>query len=151
ARDGSDLPGQAGLAAFLARNPDFAFGNRPVDHYLAENPEALTGITDPPQTIARMKAMQRTFALTPRYSEISALHAAGLTSGHHIPQMGRNTFVDRYAERLGSAARAEQIYDNAGQVAATTLGVLFGNRVDMTTMPVSIMSGTTGQLQIPDW
>src|SRR5262249_25594521 len=36
-----------GIAAFLERNPDFAFGAGPVQHYLKEHPAALEGVADP--------------------------------------------------------------------------------------------------------
>lgn len=116
--------GKEDLTQFFSNSPDFDFGKHHVDIYLADNPSALTGVTDPGGLTKQLKSIQRVFKLTPRYDEIHPLLADGLDSAQRVTQMGMTAFVAKYSQALGGTSRAQAIYGRAQQVAAMAL-ILF--------------------------
>src|SRR5205814_9545248 len=124
-------PAQTAVAQFFANSlgvsgiPDFDVRTSRFDAYVAENPQAFTGISDAdkPQVVQQVKRLQRIFQLSTNPNTASALLSAGLDSAHGIANMPRNSFLAQHAVALGSADEAAAIYERAQHINARTLHV----------------------------
>ena len=149
----SDLPGKNDLAVFLNANPKFEIKGTRLESYLAENPDALTKVSDVEGTKNSIKALQRLYKVAPRYTQTSALLKDGFDSAYKISRMGRNSFVAKYSGALGSKAEAKRVYERAQQTQAMALNLLaeFGQMFHKT--PMNVLPDQSPQTVegVPDW
>lgn len=143
-------PDATAVVSFLERAPDFVFGTQPIARFLRDHPETLKGAREPERLTAQLRTMQRVFAMTSRYDEMKALMDAGLTSAASIAEQGRNTFTEDFSERLGSAARAAEVFDVAARISGTVHALLVGLPSDLNALPKVIL-GANREPEIPDW
>ena len=68
-KDDIAIPYKREVAQFLTSNPAFDFSNTNIQSYLNRNPAALNSGNNRAGVVKQLKAMQRVFRLTPRYSE----------------------------------------------------------------------------------
>jgi len=139
----------AQVAGFLARHTDFDFAAQPVTHYLKDHPEALDGARDPGDLTRQLQSMQRVFSVTPRYTEMRTLLDDGITSASKIALMGRNSFIELYGAKLGSAGTAAEIFDKAAHVTAAVTSVLYANKAFNKALPNFIFPNDVAE--VPDW
>jgi hypothetical protein len=117
----STLGGQADLVQFFKNTPGFEFGADHVDNFIAKTgPGALTGVADPATLKTNLQKLQRVFKITPRYSEIKTLVAAGLDTAQRISRMPKSLFVSRFAATIGTD-RAAAVYDSAVHQASSAM------------------------------
>src|SRR5215208_2040460 len=111
-----NLPDNRDLVTFFNNNSSFDLRRDYVEKYLRDKPESTNGIADKEVFKTQLKKYQRIFKLTPDYEELSILVGDGLESAHAISKMGKNVFVKKYSQSLGSEQRADKIYENALRV-----------------------------------
>lgn len=112
----------ADLQRFFENNPDFEFGSGPVDLYLqTDRDDKLEGVTDPAALVLTLGSMSRVFNVANKYREMRAVLADDLHSAAAMVHMGRRAFVEKYADPVGSAERAEEIFRTAEIVHNTAL------------------------------
>ncbi|HYG09286.1 MAG TPA: peptidoglycan-binding protein, partial [Pyrinomonadaceae bacterium] len=121
AESGEEGAGDLGL--FFENNPQFDIRTTRVDAYLAENPGALEGLSDPEVAVAALNRMQRTYLLAGDYSGMRALLDDGLDSARAISRVPMQDFTTRYAASLGSSVRAARVYQKARRSAATAVAL----------------------------
>jgi hypothetical protein len=126
----------ADLTRFLGQSAAFHLVNTPIDAFVAQNPAALAGVSQPDATVAALKGYQRLARVTPRIDEIQTLAAAGLTSAHGIALVGQGSFVNKLSPTLGTV-RASIISANASQVvgAATALYARYNGALNSPVLP----------------
>ena len=101
------------LVQFLDQNPAFQLDRIRIDHYVADHPEALTGIEDADVTVTGLKTVQRIFKLDPRFSVVDALLSKNLRSAQQIYFLGRTQFLKTVADTPINAIEAKRIYAKA--------------------------------------
>ncbi len=118
--------GEAGaddLGLFFENNPQFDIRTTRVDAYVAENPGALEGLSDPETAVAALNRMQRTYLLAGDYSGMRTLLGDGLDSARAISRVPMQDFTARYAASLGGPIRAARVYQKARRSAATAVAL----------------------------
>jgi hypothetical protein len=119
-------PAWRDATTFLLANPEFELGATMLDSYVSGKGEsAFAGVQDRTAAIRQLKSVQRVFALAPKYEQMKALLDANLLSARSIARIGKTAFVSRYADKLGGAVQAEDIFARAERVSAAALA-LFG-------------------------
>jgi receptor-binding and translocation channel-forming TcA subunit of Tc toxin/ABC toxin-like protein/neuraminidase-like protein/putative peptidoglycan binding protein len=119
-----DLPGKDDLVRFFQSNQEFDLTAIRFASYVAENPEALKGITNPDLLSWQISAIQRLYKIAPSYAQASVLMKDGLHSAFSITRLGQMAFVINFGTRLGGPAAARIAYATAEQIAATALNLL---------------------------
>ncbi|WP_437606635.1 neuraminidase-like domain-containing protein [Sorangium sp. So ce834] len=119
---GSELP------TFFNNNPSFQLGKTRAGHFIASNPGAFTGLSNPAAAKRELKAVERLYKLTPKYEEAKVLLDGGLKSAREIARRGRLRFGAEFGAALGGAEIADDIYDKATAVSdvALALALKFG-------------------------
>ncbi len=114
----------------LERNATFDFAAYRVEHYLRENPTALSGVAGPEQAgvVARLKEMERVYKITDNFAQMNVLLASGSApknSASTFHEMGLTNFKATYGAALGSGAAgmatAESIFEKACWVTAQSV------------------------------
>jgi hypothetical protein len=104
---------KAGLATFLANQPDF---NIRITSVLTamKNPDAFDGISKDivPKVTENLKTLQRIQALTPTPEAIPVLIEAGFRSAYQVSSVPKKRFINDFTEKLG-ADKAAQIHTHA--------------------------------------
>jgi len=131
------------LQKFFEQAPEFEFVAQHVDDFVQAHPEAVQGISAEEKTalLKDLKSVQRLYKVMPqyeRYANMRPLLAANLNSSQKISLQSKTHFVKQYAAALGGQAQAEQVYNNARHVAATTLNLYarFSARYNNIQLPV---------------
>ncbi|WP_437308363.1 neuraminidase-like domain-containing protein [Sorangium sp. So ce388] len=119
---GSELP------TFFDNNPSFKLGEARAGHFIASNPGAVAGLSNPTAAELELKAVERLHKLTPRYEEAKVLLDAGFKSAREIAIHGRPRFGAELGAALGGSEIANDIYDKAVAVSdvALALSLKFG-------------------------
>lgn len=113
---------KADLDTFFSNNPLFEFKANIVDVYLSDGlDQKLANVLDPGALKGQLKDMQRVFKVTPRFAAIRTLLADDLDSALSIAYLGERAFIAKYAESLGDAGKALEVYQKALQVHSTAL------------------------------
>ncbi|WP_437722034.1 neuraminidase-like domain-containing protein [Sorangium sp. So ce861] len=131
---GSELP------TFFNNNPSFQLGKTRAGHFIASNPGAFAGLSNPAAAKAELKAIERLYKLTPKYEEAKVLLDGGLKSAREIARRGRLRFGAEFGAALGGKHVADDIYDKAVAVSdhALALSLKFAadfNRKSAYTLP----------------
>ncbi|KYG10690.1 hypothetical protein BE21_10530 [Sorangium cellulosum] len=119
---GSELP------AFFNNNPSFELGKTRAGHFIASNPGAFAGLSNPAAAMRDLKAVERLYKLTPKYEEAKLLLDGGLKSARQVALRGRLRFDAEFGAALGGSEIADDIYDKATAVSdvALALALKFG-------------------------
>ncbi|WP_437741771.1 neuraminidase-like domain-containing protein [Sorangium sp. So ce1504] len=125
---GSELP------TFFNNNPSFKLGKTRAGHYVALNPAAFAGLSNPATAQRDLKAVERLYKLTPKYEEAKVLLDAGLKSAREVARRGRLRFGAEFGAALGGAHIADDIYDKAVAISehAFALSLKFGAAYNQT-------------------
>jgi Tc toxin complex TcA C-terminal TcB-binding domain/Neuraminidase-like domain/Putative peptidoglycan binding domain len=110
---------------FIENNPKFHLDTHRVDQYIAENQDALKGITDPNAMVTQLKAVQRIFKLNSTYQVVDALLSRKIDSAQQIYFMGRGQFVTTMSNAGIKTTDAKRLYYKA-ENAYTMALALFG-------------------------
>ena len=122
----SPIKSKADIAQFLANNSRFQLDRIRIDHYLAENKDALRGIGNEAALLADMKPVQRVFKLKATFQAVDALLARKIDSAQQIYFMGRGQFVTSLADSGINKIEARKMYNKAENAYAHALA-LFGD------------------------
>ena len=115
--------GRAGpaVATFLDQNANFQLDRFRVDHYLAEHPEALTGVEDPVALAGDLKAVQRAFKLIPTFDGVQTLMDLNLNSAQQVYFLGAGQFTRAVKDTAINTIEARKIYRKAESTYALAL------------------------------
>ena len=122
---GAPLAARDDVIKVLQNAPSLELRDARLDSFLAQHPEALTGVSDAnrPQAIADLKRMQRIVKLLPSYDAVQPLLKAKLDSARAIYARGEASFVAEFAPALGKTA-ATDVYRRASHSYARALTLL---------------------------
>ncbi len=98
----------------------FDISTTPVEKYLKDNDlqveEAVKG---------ELKALQRTYQITPSDDAMKVLLDEGLNSAQSVVQLGEQGFMDRFTEKLGEQ-EAKMVFAKSHQIHSTVVNVAVG-------------------------
>ncbi|HEX8922100.1 MAG TPA: neuraminidase-like domain-containing protein, partial [Pyrinomonadaceae bacterium] len=141
--DGFALPHKQDVLTFLNSQQDFELGTTHIKTYLLEKGEtALQGIKDAQGLTTQLETMQRVAHVAPRYEQARALLTQGIVSAHSITQKSPEQFVDQFAQALGGAENAMEVYQAAEQKAATATNILVDFRTALSGIDLHVLSGS---------
>jgi hypothetical protein len=152
----SSIPGQVQIATFLQKNKTFDFTKMRLSEFLTNNPDSVNGIDNPDLLKSSLNAVQRVFAVAPRYDQTKALLTQGIHSALQISRMGQSAFLTQFSNHLGGQSEALSVFERAEQTHATafTLIASFGwPAAHFPNFPVftePVISSTTVDAGIPD-
>ncbi len=112
---------KADVVTFLDKNPKFYFDRHRIDQYLAEQKDALQGVSSPQATITTLKSIQRVFKVAPTYTVVDTLLKHNIDSAQQIYFMGREPFVKLVTSAGTSTLEAKKMYYRAENAYAMTL------------------------------
>ena len=149
------LPTKPDLTTFFKANPGFDLKTTRLAEYLTLPGSTLAGVRDPEALKTSIGAIQRIYAITPRYVQMRALVADGITSSLQISTLGRSTFQILYADKLGGEGEALHIYERGRKVNAAASSILMqfgfaGSKVRPIAIRDPILSTLDITKQIPD-
>ena len=104
------------LVAVLSANPTLDLKMSNIDQFVASNT-----ITISAPALAELKTAQRLLRVSPHYTSVEALKAAGYQSAQRIYFKGRAPFLAQMTTALGSASLAAMTFAQAQMTYATTL------------------------------
>jgi hypothetical protein len=120
----SQLPHRDKISKFLQQNEHFDLLQHPVGKFLQDNKDALPE-NDATEVANHLHRVQRVFKLAPSYDTTQVLMNDNIHSAHQVYKMGKDNFVNTYADKLGKN-EATQIFQKASAVHANALA-LIGN------------------------
>ncbi|WP_437575049.1 neuraminidase-like domain-containing protein [Sorangium sp. So ce887] len=122
------LVGGSELPTFFNNNPSFKLGEARAGHFIASNPGAVAGLSNPTVAVRDLKAVERLHKLTPRYEEAKVLLDAGFKSAREISIRGKPRVGAELGPALGGVEIANDIYEKAVAVSdvALALSLKFG-------------------------
>jgi hypothetical protein len=104
------------LVRVLTANPTLSFRKTNIDQFIATN-----SLTISPPALKELKTAQRLHRVSPHYTSVEALNAAGYTSAQSIYFAGRAPFVVQMSGALGSEPLAQMAFARAQMNYATSL------------------------------
>jgi len=123
AYDKTTDPVRLDVARVLANAPQFELRDAHIDDFLADNPGALTGVTNLDATKTHLLRVQRALRVAPHAEHAEVLMASGLDSAQAIVSMSPSAFTEAFADQLGGPAQAMQYHQKAKQVNASVLAI----------------------------
>ncbi len=96
----------------------FRFSTTPTRTFLQRNPQLLSGIGNPQAVIDSLTTLHRVYQLSPSDQTMRVLMDEKLTSAHQIVAYDYDTFVHRYADKLGGKNIAGRIHRKSQLVSA---------------------------------
>ncbi len=114
------------VVTFLDNNPHFHLDRYRIDHYIAENREALDAVKDKEGVIQQLKSIQRVFKLKPTHLAVDALLSRNIESAQQIYFMGKEQFVTSLKDTGINKIESKKLYQKAENAYALTLS-LYGN------------------------
>jgi peptidoglycan hydrolase-like protein with peptidoglycan-binding domain len=109
------------LLQFLDANPSFDLLAPKLDERLRSEAVLPEGV-DVDRVRGRLGDVQRLYKLEPRFATADALMRENLTSASAIARLGREAFVETFAERLGHG-ESSRVYDAADQRSSLALAI----------------------------
>lgn len=122
----SPVVSKADTVRFLDNNPAFHLDRYRIDQYLAENKDALKGVTDTQGMVNELKSVQRIFKLNHSYQAVDALLNRNIDSAQQIYFLGRGQFVTLMQNSGMTKADSKRMYYRAENTYALALN-LFGS------------------------
>jgi hypothetical protein len=139
--------GDSRVGAFLARHPDFAFGEDTVDGFVARNAPKTSA-----KTVADLRDVERLSKVAKSYKHIKVLRDDGLTSSRAIARTGKQVFIDKYAKDFGGRSAAETAWERAAWLAAAAQHVVAASapifNVSLAVLPYEPPAASAS---LPDW
>lgn len=114
------------IVRFLDNNPSFHLDRYRIDHYIAENDEAMKDIEDKEIVVQQLKSVQRVFKLSPKYQTVDALLNQKIESAQQVYFIGKERFVAMLKGTGINKVESKKIYQRAENAYAMTL-TLFGD------------------------
>lgn len=121
----SPVKAREDVVRFLDNNTDFQLDRFRVEHYIAQNKEALSGIEDKSALVSELKSIQRIFKLKPTYKAVDTLLARKIDSAQRIYFMGKAQFLKALSDTGINKIEATKMYrkaENAYALALATYG-----------------------------
>jgi len=106
------------LISFFSTHPTFDLGSTSLDGFLVTNKASLSAAA-----LADLKTAQRLYRISPQYTSVDALKAAGYLSAQSIYFQGRGPFLAQMSTALGGASAAQTAYAQAAMTYATAVTV----------------------------
>jgi len=122
----SAITAKSDVVRFLDNNPLFHLDRYRIDHYIAENQDALKDVQDKDAAVQQLKSIQRVFKLNPTHQAVDALLSNKIESAQQIYFMGKEQFVTVLKGTGINKIESKKIYQKAENAYALTL-TLFGN------------------------
>src|SRR5205807_4980030 len=94
-----------------------------IDQYLAENKDALQGVTSLVTTVTALKSIQRVFKIAPTYTVVNTLLNNNIDSAQQIYFMGREPLVKLLTANGTTTLDAKRIYYRASNAYALALAM----------------------------
>ncbi|MDX2072073.1 MAG: neuraminidase-like domain-containing protein [Haliscomenobacter sp.] len=124
--ENSPIAAKTELVRFLDNNPIFHLDRYRIDHYIAENADALKDIEDKESVVQQLKSVQRVFKLSPKHQTVDVLLGQKIESAQQVYFMGKERFVASLKGTGINKIESKKIYQRAENAYAMTL-TLFGN------------------------
>jgi hypothetical protein len=123
-QDLSPPPNTTELVDFLDANVGFDIVETNIDRWVADNPTAFSGATDPEEARENLEIVQRLYRLVPRigrYSTVKTLLANGVRSAADVCEYTRDEFVDAFGSLFDgvhhtASALAGRVWDRASRI-----------------------------------
>ena len=128
------------LVSLLSANPKLNLLKHNVDQYVATNKLPVS-----PAALTELKTAQRLLRVSPHYTSVEALKAAGYASAQSIYFKGRAAFLAQMTGPLGSASIASMAYARAQMTYATALATYAKFNLALNGVTVAAM-----QAPVPD-
>ncbi len=96
------------IVTFITSNPKFEFKATSVDQYIVTNKTKLSSAA-----LADLKTAQRLFRISPSYSTVEAMKAAGYLSAQSVYFTGRVNFIAAMTGSFGGVPLAEMAFAHA--------------------------------------
>ncbi len=124
--DQSAVTVKSDVVRFLDNNPFFHLDRYRIDHYIAENQDALNGVESKDATVQQLKSIQRVFKLNPTHQAVDALLSRKIESAQQIYFMGKEQFVVSLKDSGINKIESKKLYQKAENAYALAL-TYFGN------------------------
>lgn len=113
------------LVGFFDDNLEFDLLETNIDRWVADNPTAFAGASDPAEARANLEIVQRVYRLAPRlgrYETTKVLLEQGIRSAGDVAALTRDEFVDEFTQHFTDnhhepEALAERVWDRAVKIA----------------------------------
>jgi hypothetical protein len=117
-----------GAQQLLTRAVGHDFTSESIRARISEDASLVEGIASEEleSAISQLEGVERLICVTRDAQEIATLTEDGLDSAHVIASLGRSSFIEAYAERLGGRAQAARVHAQAQTVAAANQVVALG-------------------------
>ena len=105
--------------AFLTEHQGkFEIGVQPVQQYIAQNNLQVAD-----EIVQQVKRLQRVYQITPSDQALTGLMKRGVDAAYHVVRYDKDTFVQSFADDLGSADHAALTYDRSVQIHNAVLNI----------------------------
>lgn len=140
------------IGQFLERNENFELLRTPVDEFLKDGPNAEPLGKDD-EFRQELKAVQRVFKLAPSFEATDALLAEDLHSAQQIYRLGRNQFVQRFADKPGFTAETAKLTWNRAADTHAAVVTIVGDvqSLDAEGLPQALKTAEDGVSTFPNW
>lgn len=148
--DADDPPHTEHLVDFFEDNPAFDVLTTNIDRWVAANPTAFAGTSDPAEARTNLEIVQRVYRLAPRlgrYETTKILLEQGIRSAADATAFTRDEFVNEFTEHFTDnhhdpEALAERVWDRGARISgsAQAMGSYLGlSRSSVQFQPVASM------------
>lgn len=140
------------IGQFLERNENFELLRTPIDDFLKDGPNV-----DPAgrngEFRQELKAVQRVFKLAPSFEATDTLLANDLHSAQQIYRLGRNQFVQRFADKPGFTAESAKLTWNRAADTHAAVVTIVGDvqSLDGEGLPQALKTAEDGVSTFPNW
>ena len=147
------------LREFLQNTPDFDYANSSVPAVLDQTDITGEQRIELEKTLKGMQRLYRVAPVEQKFEVVDTLFAGGIFSSRDIVLQGSNQFMGTYADLLGGAAVAAQVFNSAATVTALSTNLLAGYNEMFNASTVYAIGGgvpvsqpdTQGDLAIPSY
>ncbi|HEX5835251.1 MAG TPA: neuraminidase-like domain-containing protein [Pyrinomonadaceae bacterium] len=142
------------IGQFLERNENFELLRTPIDEFLKAAPNANRDPRAQDDAFRQeLKAVQRVFKLAPSFEATDALLAENLHSAQQIYRLGRNQFVQRFADKPGFTRESAKITWNRAADTHAAVVTIVGDvqSLDAEGLPLALKTAEDGVSIFPNW
>ncbi|TXK74415.1 neuraminidase-like domain-containing protein [Mesonia sp. K4-1] len=121
----ASFPSQTDFNTFFKTNEGFELGKEPIHKYLNDNPNSLSGISDPEVFTKDLLKLQRFHTIAPRDKKAktaTVLYNRNYESAPHIAMTSFNSFLADLSSDIGEVS-ASQVYASAREVTARSINL----------------------------
>jgi receptor-binding and translocation channel-forming TcA subunit of Tc toxin/ABC toxin-like protein/neuraminidase-like protein len=142
------------IGQFLERNESFELMRTPIDDFLKADPNAgRDPLAKDDGFRQELKAVQRVFKLAPSFEATDALLAENLHSAQQIYRLGRNQFVQRFADKPGFTRESAKLTWNRAADTHAAVVTIVGDiqSLDAEGLPQALKTAEDGVSTFPNW